>query len=138
MLPEDYSEPTVKVPPQLTPFKPGQSGNPNGRPKGSKNRSTIAKEFAAIVTGGLNVKGDTDPNMTAEELMIATLWRKAFDGDITAIKEIQDTLYGKLTDKTIEVKPETMDADFTAEVLAHMTTEQIEAALASKNNREPS
>ena len=26
------------VPKQLTPFKPGQSGNPNGRPKGSRHK----------------------------------------------------------------------------------------------------
>ena len=26
-------------------WKPGESGNPNGRPKGSKNRSTIAKRL---------------------------------------------------------------------------------------------
>jgi hypothetical protein len=28
------------VPKQLTPFKPGQSGNPKGRPKGSKSKLT--------------------------------------------------------------------------------------------------
>jgi hypothetical protein len=32
------------VPKQLTPFKPGQSGNPNGRPKGSRNVATLALE----------------------------------------------------------------------------------------------
>lgn len=31
------------VPKGLTPFKPGQSGNPNGRPKGSRNK--FAEEF---------------------------------------------------------------------------------------------
>jgi hypothetical protein len=37
--------PTEKtVPKQLTPFKPGQSGNPNGRPKGSRNVATLALE----------------------------------------------------------------------------------------------
>ncbi len=38
-------EPAEKVgpgrPPRHTRFKPGQSGNPNGRPKGSKNFATI-------------------------------------------------------------------------------------------------
>ena len=29
----------------LIPFKAGQSGNPNGRPKGKRNRSTILKEL---------------------------------------------------------------------------------------------
>jgi hypothetical protein len=32
------------VPKQLRPFKKGQSGNPNGRPKGSRNRATVAME----------------------------------------------------------------------------------------------
>ena len=36
---------TVKtVPKQLKPFRPGQSGNPNGRPKGSRNATTLALE----------------------------------------------------------------------------------------------
>ena len=31
-------------PPRHTRFKPGQSGNPNGRPKGSKNFTTILQQ----------------------------------------------------------------------------------------------
>jgi hypothetical protein len=32
-------------PPQEHQFKPGQSGNPKGKPKGSKNESTILREI---------------------------------------------------------------------------------------------
>lgn len=32
------------VPKQLTPFKPGKSGNPAGRPKGARNKTTMAIE----------------------------------------------------------------------------------------------
>jgi hypothetical protein len=32
------------VPKQLKPFRPGQSGNPSGRPKGARNATTIALE----------------------------------------------------------------------------------------------
>jgi len=33
------------VPKQLRPFRKGQSGNPNGRPKGARNRATLAAEI---------------------------------------------------------------------------------------------
>jgi hypothetical protein len=32
----------------LIPFEKGESGNPNGRPKGSKNRSTIARRWMEV------------------------------------------------------------------------------------------
>jgi hypothetical protein len=32
------------VPKQLKPFRPGQSGNPSGRPRGSRNATTLALE----------------------------------------------------------------------------------------------
>jgi len=32
------------VPKQLTPFRPGQSGNPKGRPRGARNATTLALE----------------------------------------------------------------------------------------------
>ena len=32
-------------PPTATQFKPGHSGNPNGRPKGAKNEATILREI---------------------------------------------------------------------------------------------
>jgi len=30
-------------------WEQGESGNPNGRPKGSKNRSTIAKKWLEVI-----------------------------------------------------------------------------------------
>lgn len=33
------------IPPEAYKFKPGQSGNPNGRPKGSKSLSTLIREL---------------------------------------------------------------------------------------------
>lgn len=44
---QDDSEEDVGYgkPPRATRFKPGESGNPKGRPRGSKNESTILKEL---------------------------------------------------------------------------------------------
>ena len=55
-------------------FQPGQSGNPSGRPKGSKNRSTKL----------LDALGDDVP-----ELLEATK-RAALDGDMTAMRLLMD------------------------------------------------
>lgn len=91
MLPDDYSESTVKIPPQLTPFKPGQSGNPAGRPKGSRNRQTIVKEaLEAILEGS---------KQTVVDAITAAAIAKAMTGDIPAFNALMDSGYGKLTDK---------------------------------------
>ena len=32
----------------LIPFQKGESGNPNGRPKGSRNRATIVRQWLEV------------------------------------------------------------------------------------------
>lgn len=95
-----------------SPWKPGESGNPKGRPEGAKHRSTILKELLA--------RGNT------EESVNQALIDKALTGDVPAIKEIQDTMYGKIADKIQEVPPEP-DKDLTDEFLDTLTLEQLEA-----------
>lgn len=76
----------------LTPVKPGQVLNPNGRPKGSRNRSTIVRHW-------LEAKGKLEGLDVADELVLALI-EKASQGDVNAFKELFDSGYGKLTDKT--------------------------------------
>lgn len=81
------------------PFQPGQSGNPAGRPQGSRNRSSVLKELLATVcdfTNPLTLKKET---ADLETQIMTALAAKARRGDIQAIKEIQDTVYGKVSDK---------------------------------------
>lgn len=86
-----------------TQFKPGQSGNPAGKPKGAKNRATILREILSlplVSIDALKKHADGLPEgVTIEQAINYALAREASKGDVAAIKEVNDTLYGKLTDK---------------------------------------
>ena len=84
----------------LTPFQPGQSGNPKGKPKGARNRSTILREILALQAKKVNLKSFELPDgATYEDAINLKLADIALEGDLSAIKEIQDTLHGKIIDK---------------------------------------
>ncbi len=53
------------VPKQLTPWKPGQSGNPNGRPKGA--RTKLANDFFNDVLAVWKTDGRTAVEKTARD-----------------------------------------------------------------------
>lgn len=83
----------------LKPFPKGQSGNPNGRPEGTKNRSTVLKELLEMVSEFTNPLTLTKQTADLETQVLIALVAKARRGDVTAIREILDTAYGKVTDK---------------------------------------
>ena len=74
-------------PPKETRFKCGQSGNPRGRPRGSKDRKAIIKEIA---NERHTVKENGEPRrLTTLELVMLTLRNKAAEGDIRAIRSYE-------------------------------------------------
>jgi hypothetical protein len=79
-------------------FKKGESGNPNGRPKGVKNRSTLLKKWIEVNTKIKHPITKKEEQGTVEDMIVIALLNKAMQGDIQAIKEINDTLYGKIVD----------------------------------------
>ncbi len=92
----------------LKPFKKGQSGNPNGRPKGSKNRSTIARKWLSAETKGKNPITGEEEILTQEDLMTLAQLRKAINGDTPAYNALEDSAYGKATqevNQTITEQP---------------------------------
>lgn len=64
----------------LTPWKPGQSGNPGGRPKTKQVRNALQKLVDEL---GL-------------EQATRAIYAKACDGDVSAFREIADRLDGKV------------------------------------------
>jgi Family of unknown function (DUF5681) len=69
------------------PFEPGQSGNPNGRPKGSRNRVSQAVE--ALIHGQAEALG-------------AKAVEKALEGDGSMLRALLNTLVPTRRDRTVE------------------------------------
>lgn len=75
-----------KKPPKRSQFKPGQSGNPKGKPKGAKGLKTdLREEMAERVT--INENGKRI-KVTKQRLMIKALAQKAAKGDVKAAAQL--------------------------------------------------
>ena len=96
----------------LKPFEKGKSGNPTGRPKGSKNRSTIIREMLDMM---VQVKDDNGDEVwqSNEYRMVQAILTKAIEkGDVSAFNSIMDNVYGKLKDTVDMNTTEQVNHDF--------------------------
>ena len=69
-------------PPKATQFKPGRSGNPRGRPKGSRNLATdLSAELGELIT----VREDgRSRRISKQRALIKSLMARALQGDVRA------------------------------------------------------
>jgi hypothetical protein len=83
-------------PENLIPYrmKKGTTLNPNGRPKGSRNRSTIARQWLGAVEKIKNPLTQEIDSLTQEDIMTLALINKARKGDVNAYKALMDSGYG--------------------------------------------
>ncbi len=87
-------------PPKHTQFKPGQSGNPAGRPRGVKNLKTDLEEELReliVVREGGNVK-----TVSKQRAMLKSLTAKAVQGDPRAAALVIDMMYRLLHEDDAE------------------------------------
>lgn len=75
-------------------WQKGESGNPKGRPKGSLNRSTIARKWLEVNQSLKNPLTGENETMSQEDLMTLALIKKAREGDVAAYKALMDSGYG--------------------------------------------
>ena len=99
-------------------YKKGESGNPTGRPKGSKNRSTILRKWLEVATTIKNPITKKDEKVTVEDEIILALIREARKGNIQAIKEIQDSMHGKMTEK--------QEVEHSGEIATNLLTPKVD------------
>jgi len=78
----------------LIPAQKGEVRNPNGRPKGAKNRSTIARKWLEVNQSLKNPLTGESETMSQEDLMTLALIKKAREGDVAAYKALMDSGYG--------------------------------------------
>lgn len=76
-------------------FKPGQSGNPNGRPPMTEEEKLLKKAQRDLI------KEYKESLREALPLISPVLIAKALDGDMPAIKEVNDRVMGK-SKETVE------------------------------------
>ncbi len=87
-------------PPKRSQFKPGQSGNPKGRPKGSKNLKTDLEEELReliVVREGGNAK-----MVSKQRAMLKSLTAKGVQGDSRAAAIVIDMMYRLLHEDEAE------------------------------------
>ncbi len=83
----------------LKPFEKGISGNPNGRPEGTKNRSTIVKKWLEVIEETTNSITKEKEDLSQQDQIVLALIKKAKKGDVAAFKELMDSAHGKIVDQ---------------------------------------
>jgi hypothetical protein len=82
----------------LIPAQEGEVRNPNGRGEGVKNRSTILKEILSTLSEFKNPIAGKVEKMEVEKAVDLAIVGKALKGDVSAWREIKDSVYGKTAD----------------------------------------
>ncbi len=72
------------------PWKPGQSGNPKGRPRKDACITSLVKEL---------LEQDAGKGKTHAQLIAMAILKESAKGNISAIRELLDRIEGKVVDK---------------------------------------
>ncbi len=89
-------------PPKATQFKRGRSGNPKGRPKGSRN---LATDLAAELGEPITVREDgRHRRVSKQRALIKSLMAKSLRGDVRAAAALL-SLYARVITETPEDQP---------------------------------
>jgi hypothetical protein len=78
----------------LKSVKKGEVLNPAGRPKGSLNRATIAKQWLEAMESAKNPITGEDERLTQADIITLAQIKKARKGDTHAYKALMDSGFG--------------------------------------------
>lgn len=120
------ANPNPVPPPKETRWKPGQSGNPKGKPKGTKHISTWIQDMLTDPDFELKLKDGTLLKQAPLEAIIKTAVAKSVSGDNRWAEWLAKHGYG-----------EKYQIHNTGEIVhkyEDMTDEQLEAAIKARKN----
>ena len=97
-------------PPTQSQFQQGQSGNPRGRPKGSRNLKT---DLANLLRGKVEITINGEKRrMTRQEAMLLSMFQRAVQKDAHAAKTLFDMVIKlQLPDDQAKLEPALSPAD---------------------------
>ena len=98
-----------KSPPKQTQFKKGKSGNPRGRPKGTKNlRTDLREELAEKITVTENGK---QLEISKQRAMIKALMAKSIRGETPAARALINLIVGLEQADSQDKQPDELGAN---------------------------
>ena len=98
-----------KRPPPHTRFKPGESGNPKGRPSGTKNlRTDLSEELAERITV---TEGGQRLVISKQRAMLKSLFAKAMKGETAAARALINLIVGLETVDVQDKQLNVLEAD---------------------------
>jgi hypothetical protein len=131
-------------------FPKGKSGNPNGRPPGQPDRSTIITKWAATMIyvidptqkpkkkeydeGGQVIEHEIKyKRISLLDAAALGLFKAASKGNVMAFQEIQDTLHGKIPNK-VEAKHEHSFAALAKSAAEILGEDYVDGELVEENS----
>jgi hypothetical protein len=75
-------------------WKPGESGNPAGKPKGTLNRSTIARKWLEVGEKFKNPITGKEEQLSQEDIITLGQIKEARKGNTNAYKALMDSAHG--------------------------------------------
>ncbi|MDH5528421.1 MAG: DUF5681 domain-containing protein [Paracoccaceae bacterium] len=124
------------VPPQFSQFKPGQSGNPGGRPKGAKSlKSVLQGELAQEIN--LSEQG-VPSKVTKMEALAKRLVGDALSGKARPLTELLRQINLHLPDSEGAEKQDLPASEDDVRLLLKYASKAVDAQLNGKENNDPS